>query len=115
MTPFSLASQQLSVLPSCTFSSPARVRTLSLFFVFLNHYLLQADRRVVKHSTYDLLLLVLCCLTVDQQKLQGVMMQLAAHCRSSSSSLSSSELSGLAPGAACCAQFSGEEHIYHSI
>lgn len=32
MRTFSLALQQLSVLPSCTFSSPARVRTLTLFF-----------------------------------------------------------------------------------
>lgn len=49
----------------------------------------------------------LCCCAVDRQKLQEVMTELAAYC--GNSSLSSSALSRPAPGAACCAQFSGED------
>ncbi|XP_068440058.1 tudor domain-containing protein 1 isoform X2 [Clinocottus analis] len=44
---------------------------------------------------------------VDQQKLKGVMMELAAYCNNIQASMSSTVLSRPAPGAACCAQFSG--------
>ncbi|XP_075884246.1 tudor domain-containing protein 1 isoform X2 [Nelusetta ayraudi] len=50
----------------------------------------------------------------DQQKLEKVIMQLNAHC-SSSSSLSPADLGTLAPGAACCARFSGDNNWYRAV
>lgn len=55
--------------------------------------------------------IAVCCCAVDQQKLQEVMMELAVYCSNIQASLSSTVLSRPAPGAACCAQFSGEEHL----
>lgn len=55
--------------------------------------------------------IAVCFCAVDQQKLQEVMMELAAYCSNNKASLSSAVLSRPAPGAACCAQFSGEEHF----
>ncbi|KAM8730279.1 tudor domain-containing protein 1 isoform 2-T2 [Acanthopagrus schlegelii] len=52
---------------------------------------------------------------VDQQKLQGVMMELAAYCNNNQTSLSSTVLSRPAPGAACCAQFSADNNWYRAV
>ncbi|KAM9336898.1 tudor domain-containing protein 1 [Symphorus nematophorus] len=52
---------------------------------------------------------------VDQQKLQGVMMELAAYCGNNQASLSSTVLSRTAPGAACCAQFSADNNWYRAV
>ncbi|KAM9837932.1 tudor domain-containing protein 1 [Aulostomus maculatus] len=49
---------------------------------------------------------------VDQQKLQEVKMELAVHCSNNQPSLSSA---GLAPGAACCAQFSADNNWYRAV
>lgn len=58
--------------------------------------------------------IAVCLCAVDQQKLQEVMMEVAAYCTNNQASLSSL-LSRPAPGAACCAQFSGEEHCYYLL
>lgn len=58
----------------------------------------------------SLLPLSCCCVTADKQKLEEVIMQLNAYC-SSISPLTQADLATLAPGAACCARFSGEEHL----
>jgi len=47
---------------------------------------------------------------VDQQKLQEVMAELAAYCSNYQGSLSAGGKCRPAPGAACCAQFSGEKN-----
>lgn len=73
----------------------------SLFFLSLS---------ATGRQNCNLLLLAWFCVPADQQKLEKVIMQLNAHC-SSSSSLSPADLGTLAPGAACCARFSGEEHF----
>ncbi|CAK6974631.1 LOW QUALITY PROTEIN: tudor domain-containing protein 1 [Scomber scombrus] len=52
---------------------------------------------------------------VDQQKLQEVMMELAAYCSNNQASLSSNVQSKLAPGAACCAQFSADNNWYRAV
>ncbi|XP_073345172.1 tudor domain-containing protein 1 [Pagrus major] len=52
---------------------------------------------------------------VDQQKLQGVMMELAAYCSNNQASLSSTVLSRPGPGAACCAQFSADNNWYRAV
>uniref|UniRef100_A0A8C4HYP7 Tudor domain containing 1 n=1 Tax=Dicentrarchus labrax TaxID=13489 RepID=A0A8C4HYP7_DICLA len=52
---------------------------------------------------------------VDQQKLQGVMMELAAYCSNPRASSSSTVLSRPAPGAACCAQFSADNNWYRAV
>ncbi|KAE8284044.1 Tudor domain-containing protein 1 [Larimichthys crocea] len=52
---------------------------------------------------------------VDQQKLQEVMMELAAYCTNNQASLSSATLSRPAPGAACCAQFSDDKNWYRAV
>ncbi|XP_044033632.1 tudor domain-containing protein 1 isoform X2 [Siniperca chuatsi] len=52
---------------------------------------------------------------VDQQKLQVVMMELAAYCSNNMASLSSAVLSRPAPGAACCAQFSADSNWYRAV
>ncbi|KAG8008701.1 Tudor domain-containing protein 1 [Nibea albiflora] len=52
---------------------------------------------------------------VDQQKLQEVMMELAAYCSNNQASLSSAILSRPAPGAACCAQFSADKNWYRAV
>ncbi|XP_035513908.1 tudor domain-containing protein 1 isoform X3 [Morone saxatilis] len=52
---------------------------------------------------------------VDQQKLQGVMMELAAYCCNPRASSSSTVLSRPAPGAACCAQFSADNNWYRAV
>lgn len=56
-----------------------------------------------------------CFCAVDQQKLQAVMMEVAAYCTNNQASLSLTALSRPAPGAACCAQFSGEKHSYYLL
>lgn len=61
-------------------------------------------------QNYYLLLLSCCCVTADQQKLEEVIKQLDAHC-SSISPLTQADLATLAPGAACCARFSGVAHL----
>ncbi|XP_041830466.1 tudor domain-containing protein 1 [Melanotaenia boesemani] len=50
---------------------------------------------------------------VDQQKLQEVMMDLAAYCNNSTSSVGGK--CSPAPGAACCAQFSGDNNWYRAV
>lgn len=57
-----------------------------------------------------ILILLVCCVTADQKKLEEVIMQLDAYC-SSVGPLTQADLATLAPGAACCARFSGEEHL----
>uniref|UniRef100_A0A671WVF3 Tudor domain containing 1 n=1 Tax=Sparus aurata TaxID=8175 RepID=A0A671WVF3_SPAAU len=52
---------------------------------------------------------------VDQQKLQGVMMELATYCSNNQTSLSSTVLSRPTPGAACCAQFSADNNWYRAV
>uniref|UniRef100_A0A8C3AMT9 Tudor domain containing 1 n=1 Tax=Cyclopterus lumpus TaxID=8103 RepID=A0A8C3AMT9_CYCLU len=52
---------------------------------------------------------------VDPQKLQGVMMELAAYCNNNQAALSSTVLSRPAPGAACCAQFSADNDWYRAV
>ncbi|XP_070847181.1 tudor domain-containing protein 1 [Chaetodon trifascialis] len=52
---------------------------------------------------------------VDQQKFQGLMMELAAYCSNNQASLSSAVLSRPDPGAACCAQFSGDSNWYRAV
>ncbi|XP_070783515.1 tudor domain-containing protein 1 [Enoplosus armatus] len=52
---------------------------------------------------------------VDQQKLQEVMIELAAYCSNNHASLSSTVLSRPAPGAACCAQFSADNKWYRAV
>ncbi|AWP17728.1 putative tudor domain-containing protein 1 isoform 2 [Scophthalmus maximus] len=51
----------------------------------------------------------------DQQKLQQLMMEVAAFCTNNQASLSSAVLSIPAPGAACCAQFSGDNNWYRAV
>uniref|UniRef100_A0A3Q3X8T6 Tudor domain containing 1 n=1 Tax=Mola mola TaxID=94237 RepID=A0A3Q3X8T6_MOLML len=50
---------------------------------------------------------------VDKQKLQEVMMELAAYCRNHT--LTSSVLRKPVPGAACCAQFSADKNWYRAV
>ncbi|KAG7227917.1 hypothetical protein INR49_013711, partial [Caranx melampygus] len=52
---------------------------------------------------------------VDQQKLQEVMMEVAAFCTNNQACLSSTVLSRPAPGAACCAQFSADNNWYRAV
>uniref|UniRef100_A0A3Q1I304 Tudor domain containing 1 n=1 Tax=Acanthochromis polyacanthus TaxID=80966 RepID=A0A3Q1I304_9TELE len=52
---------------------------------------------------------------VDQQKLQQVMMELLAYCSNNHATLSSVIKSRPAPGAACCAQFSGDNNWYRAV
>ncbi|XP_059180349.1 tudor domain-containing protein 1 [Centropristis striata] len=52
---------------------------------------------------------------VDQQKLQEVMMEVAAYCSNIQASLSSTVLSRPAPGAACCAKFSADDKWYRAV
>ncbi|KAK2820415.1 hypothetical protein Q5P01_023374 [Channa striata] len=52
---------------------------------------------------------------VDQQKLQELMMEVAAFCTNNQASLSSAILSRPAPGAACCAQFSADSNWYRAV
>ncbi|XP_042364583.1 tudor domain-containing protein 1 [Plectropomus leopardus] len=53
---------------------------------------------------------------IDQQKLQEVMIELAAYCSSNiQASLSSAVLSRPAPGAACCAKFSVDNNWYRAV
>ncbi|XP_030611149.1 tudor domain-containing protein 1 [Archocentrus centrarchus] len=52
---------------------------------------------------------------VDQQKLQGVVVELAAYCSNSQATLSSAVKSRPAPGAACCAQFSADNNWYRAV
>lgn len=56
--------------------------------------------------------IAVCFCAVDQQKLQEVMVEVATYCTNNQVSLSSTVLSRPAPGAACCAQFSGEKHCH---
>ncbi|XP_023281805.1 tudor domain-containing protein 1 [Seriola lalandi dorsalis] len=51
----------------------------------------------------------------DQQKLQELMMQVAAYCSNNQASLSSAILSRPVPGAACCAQFSADNNWYRAV
>uniref|UniRef100_A0A8D3BWW7 Tudor domain containing 1 n=1 Tax=Scophthalmus maximus TaxID=52904 RepID=A0A8D3BWW7_SCOMX len=51
----------------------------------------------------------------NQQKLQQLMMEVAAFCTNNQASLSSAVLSIPAPGAACCAQFSGDNNWYRAV
>lgn len=95
-----LASQQQSARLSSTFSTPARVRTLALLFLSLS----------ATGRQNCILILLVCCVTADQKKLEEVIMQLDAYC-SSVGPLTQADLATLAPGAACCARFSGEEHL----
>lgn len=106
--PFNLTLEPSLALPSSTCSVPARVRTLA--FVPACH------KKMHKWGKFDSPPCCNCCFccAVDQQKLQGVMMELAAYCSNNQASLSSAVPSRPVPGAACCAQFSGEEHsLFH--
>lgn len=58
--------------------------------------------------------LLSCCVTANQKKLEEVIMQLDAHC-SSVDPLTQADLATLAPGAACCARFSGEDHLLYFV
>ncbi|XP_039990647.1 tudor domain-containing protein 1 isoform X2 [Xiphias gladius] len=51
----------------------------------------------------------------DKQKLQELMMEVAAYCSNNQASLSSAVLSRPAPGAACCAQFSADNNWYRAV
>nr|XP_046232521.1 tudor domain-containing protein 1 isoform X2 [Scatophagus argus] len=51
----------------------------------------------------------------DQQKLGGVMMELAAYCSNKQASFSFTGLSRPAPGAACCARFSADNIWYRAV
>ncbi|KAI3365245.1 hypothetical protein L3Q82_010339, partial [Scortum barcoo] len=68
-------------------------------------------RAIISPSLFYLL----CPSQVDQQKLQGVMMELAAYCSNSQASLSSTVPSRLAPGAACCARFPVDNNWYRAV
>ncbi|XP_076616576.1 tudor domain-containing protein 1 [Chaetodon auriga] len=52
---------------------------------------------------------------VDQQKFRGLMMELAAYCSNNQASLSAAVLRRPDPGAACCAQFSGDSNWYRAV
>lgn len=52
-----------------------------------------------------------CSPAVDPVKLKALMEELAAFCAKGPASVSPAALSRARPGAACCAQFSGEEFI----
>ncbi|KAM7370781.1 hypothetical protein PAMP_010302 [Pampus punctatissimus] len=60
--------------------------------------------------------LTVAAVSVDQQKLQEVMMELTAYCSNNQASLSSSTVqSKPVPGAACCAQFSADNNWYRAV
>ncbi|XP_069374095.1 tudor domain-containing protein 1 isoform X1 [Paralichthys olivaceus] len=52
---------------------------------------------------------------VEQQKLQQLMMDVAAYCSNNHASLSSAVLSRPAPEAACCVQFSADSNWYRAV
>uniref|UniRef100_A0A673ANQ3 Tudor domain containing 1 n=1 Tax=Sphaeramia orbicularis TaxID=375764 RepID=A0A673ANQ3_9TELE len=59
---------------------------------------------------------VLSPVQVDEKKLQEVMLEVAAYCKSSEPSLSSAAVVNKpVPGAACCAKFSGDNNWYRAV
>ncbi|KAM3591615.1 uncharacterized protein V6R79_004845 [Siganus canaliculatus] len=52
---------------------------------------------------------------VDQQKLQGVMMELATYCNTKKTSSSFAVTNRPVPGAACCAQFTADNNWYRAV
>ncbi|XP_037546981.1 tudor domain-containing protein 1 [Nematolebias whitei] len=56
-----------------------------------------------------------CPTQVDQQKLQDVMIELAAFCSNKRNTLSAAVNIKPAPGAACCAQFSADHTWYRAV